>query len=171
MYVWVGARLAVEILICSTEPSAAVAEPYISGIKSDTVLHVSRSSCTLARSYTSFGRCTLIQSQQKQMTHSVKHKVQMQTIWMSPHIQNCRSGECGPLPLSLLLRLQNDSWLPAAQGRDYHFITACHYSDAINGNELADNWFTITLPSSTPALGEPLVLIDLFLLSASSDWL
>lgn len=81
MYVWVGARLAVEILICSAEPSAAVAEPYISGIKSNTVLHVSRSSCTLAcgYSYTSFGRCTLIQSQQKQMTHSVKHKVQMHT--------------------------------------------------------------------------------------------
>lgn len=42
---------------------------------------------------------------------------------------------------------------PAAKGLDYHFITACHYSDAINGNELADNWFTITLLSSVLALG------------------
>lgn len=40
---------------------------------------------------------------------------------------------------SLWLKVPNVFPPPAAKGHDYHFIAACHYSDAINGNELADN--------------------------------
>lgn len=82
------------------------------------------------------------------------------------HMSKCTHMDGCHFPC--LLRLPSNSPLPAVQGPDYHFITACHYSDAINGNELADNWFTITLPSSPLALRELLVLIDSFLLSALS---
>jgi len=55
-------------------------------------------------------------------------------------VQPCEGGECGPAPLSLPLPgCQTTLRPPAAKGPDYRFITTCHYSDAINGNELADN--------------------------------
>ncbi len=157
-----------------TEPSVAVVGSHISGIKSKAVQHVTRSSCALhtLNLHTLWHTHLSSHSEEKKKRHFQSNKYCRCThMSKCTHVQQCKSGKCGPPPLSLLLRLPSDSPLPAAQGPDYHFITACHYSDAINGNELADNWFTITLPSSTRALREPLVLIDSFLLSALSDWL
>lgn len=137
-------------------PSAVVTGLHISGIKAEAVLHVSGSSCTLSHSD----------------IHSLYHvhlSSRNRNKWHILPMKTCTSS--GMQKTSLWLKLLNVFPPPAAKGHDYHFIAACHYSDAINGNELADNWFTITVPSSVLALGEPLLLIDSFLLSARSDWL
>lgn len=125
-----------------TRPSAAVVGSHIGGIKWEAAQHVRPSTCTLANNTITNLCLTHIPIQlhhnHKQMTHFFKRIVH----------------KCSAVPQSRMLatasfpaaQMSNDSPLPAAQGPDCHFIAACHYCDAINGNELADNWFTITLP-------------------------
>lgn len=172
MSVWVGARLAVEILICS--PSHLL--PLLGCISQG----LNQRLCST--SDVPHAHCQTVRYKPSRHTHLSSHNKNRRYVLSSRYcqcvhmnectrVQQCKSKECGPLPLSLQLTLPNNSPPPAAKAPDYHFIMACHYSDAINGNELVDNWFTITVPSSMLALREPLVLIDSFLLSALSDWL